>query len=83
MPRRLTTQSSVPCDILIVRDYTESLYIKQERLETDPEMGLFVAYATRRISERTTQRVARVAFIMARARAAARPEGRSWSPLYS
>ncbi|KAI9184032.1 homoisocitrate dehydrogenase [Blastocladiella emersonii ATCC 22665] len=80
-PRAFNAQGKpVPCDILIVRENTECLYIKQERLETDPATGLRTAYATRRISERATQRVARVAFTMARARAAARPEGHWWAP---
>ncbi|KAI9222092.1 hypothetical protein BC828DRAFT_379289 [Blastocladiella britannica] len=69
-----------PCDMLIIRENTECLYVKQERIETDPATGLRTAYATRRISEYATRRIARIAFQMARSRAAARLADHWWHP---
>ncbi|RKO83323.1 isocitrate dehydrogenase, partial [Blyttiomyces helicus] len=60
--------ASKPIDILIVRENTECLYIKQERLETLPD-GTQVAWADRRISETASKRIGRVAFRMALQRA--------------
>lgn len=61
-------------DLLIVRENTECLYVKQEHLEDDGE----TAVARRVITRRASARIARVAFERARARqaASARP-GRS------
>ena len=55
-------------DMLIVRENTECLYIKQERVEVDSSNGLRVAWAQRRISEYASQRVGRMAFELALAR---------------
>jgi homoisocitrate dehydrogenase len=61
-----------PIDMLIIRENTECLYIKSERLETDPKTGLQVAWADRKISEYASKRIARIAFNMALARHEAR-----------
>lgn len=57
--------SSNPIDMLIIRENTECLYIKQERIETDPKTGLKIAYADRKISEFASKRIAKMAFDMA------------------
>ncbi|KAF9293975.1 homoisocitrate dehydrogenase [Linnemannia elongata] len=51
-------------DMLIIRENTECLYIKQERIETDAN-GLKVAYADRKISEYASRRAGQMAFNMA------------------
>ncbi|CAG8526637.1 10739_t:CDS:2 [Paraglomus brasilianum] len=51
-----------PVDMLIIRENTECLYIKQEKIETDPTSSLKVAYATRKISEHASRRCGKVAF---------------------
>ncbi|KAJ3303169.1 homoisocitrate dehydrogenase [Kappamyces sp. JEL0829] len=61
-----------PIDMLIIRENTECLYIKSERLEKDPATGLQVAWADRRITEFASKRIARMAFDMALARDKAR-----------
>jgi len=48
-------------DMTIVRENTECLYIKQERLEIN-EKGEKVAFATRRISERASRRIGQMGF---------------------
>lgn len=55
-------------DLLIVRENTECLYVKQERLED----GGDTAVAQRVITRRASRRIARMAFLHARRRAAAR-----------
>ncbi|KAI7865195.1 hypothetical protein BDF14DRAFT_1828177 [Spinellus fusiger] len=52
-------------DMLIIRENTECLYIKSERIEKDPKTGLKVAYADRKISEEASRRVGTMAFNMA------------------
>ncbi|KAI8898923.1 putative homoisocitrate dehydrogenase [Globomyces pollinis-pini] len=54
-----------PIDMLILRENTECLYIKSERIETDPKTGLKTAWADRRITEFASKRIARKAFDMA------------------
>ena len=51
-------------DMLIVRENTECLYVKQERLEDNGD----TAVAQRVITRRASERIARKAFAMARAR---------------
>ncbi len=58
-------------DILVVRENTEGLYAKRERLEE----GGHTAIAERVITRRASERIARIAFQQARARAA-RPGAR-------
>ncbi|CEG82458.1 Putative Homoisocitrate dehydrogenase [Rhizopus microsporus] len=52
-------------DMLIIRENTECLYIKSEREEVDPNTGLRVAYADRKITEFASQRAGKMAFNMA------------------
>ncbi|KAH6565307.1 hypothetical protein BASA50_008955 [Batrachochytrium salamandrivorans] len=56
-------------DMLIVRENTECLYIKSERIVTDPDTGLRTAWADRKISEYACSRIAQVAFKQATLRA--------------
>eukprot|EP00158_Paraphelidium_tribonemae_P002351 Partr_v1_DN25298_c1_g1_i1_m16971 putative Dehydrogenase len=51
-------------DMLIIRENTECLYVKQEQ-ETRVDGGMRVATATRKISEYASRRIARVAFELA------------------
>lgn len=53
-------------DMLIVRENTECLYVRQERLEDDGN----TAVAQRVITRRASERIARKAFALARSRAA-------------
>ncbi|KAI9090969.1 hypothetical protein DFS34DRAFT_337242 [Phlyctochytrium arcticum] len=62
-------------DMLIIRENTECLYIKSERIETLAD-GTKVAWADRRISETASKRIARMAFKMALQRAAIRDQRR-------
>lgn len=55
---------SKPIDMLIIRENTECLYIKQETIETDAN-GMKTAYATRKITEFASKRIAKMAFEMA------------------
>nr|KAJ3407596.1 homoisocitrate dehydrogenase [Polyrhizophydium stewartii] len=57
--------SGRPIDMLIIRENTECLYVKSERIETDPVTGERTAWADRKISERASRRIARIAFDMA------------------
>jgi homoisocitrate dehydrogenase len=61
-----------PVDMLIIRENTECLYIKSERLEKDPKTGLQTAWADRKITEYASKRIAKMAFEMALQRANAR-----------
>jgi len=61
-------------DLLIVRENTECLYVRQERLED----GGATAVAQRVITRRASERIARKAFEQARARAAKRVEIGDW-----
>ncbi len=54
-------------DMVIVRENTECLYIKQERIEDTPNGK--VAWADRKISEYASNRIAHVAFKLAESRA--------------
>ncbi|KAJ3194309.1 homoisocitrate dehydrogenase [Irineochytrium annulatum] len=54
-------------DMVIVRENTECLYIKSERIENLPD-GTRVAWADRKISETATRRIATKAFEIARQR---------------
>ncbi|KAI8370069.1 hypothetical protein EDC96DRAFT_502939 [Choanephora cucurbitarum] len=61
-------------DMLIIRENTECLYIKSEREEKDPETGLRVAWADRKISEYASHRIGTMAFNMALTRQKLRSE---------
>ncbi|KAI8810219.1 hypothetical protein BJ742DRAFT_867806 [Cladochytrium replicatum] len=53
-----------PIDMLIIRENTECLYIKQERIQTLPD-GSKEAWADRKITEHASRRVALMAYKMA------------------
>lgn len=66
-------RSQPDIDMLIVRENTECLYVRQERLEDDGN----TAVAQRVITRRASERIARKAFVLARQRSqlpAARPQ---------
>ncbi|KAH3901268.1 probable Homoisocitrate dehydrogenase, mitochondrial [Saccharomycodes ludwigii] len=54
-----------PVDMVIVRENTEDLYIKEERTFTDPKTGLRVSEAIKRISEEATRNIATIALQIA------------------
>ncbi|KAJ3281333.1 homoisocitrate dehydrogenase [Borealophlyctis nickersoniae] len=56
--------TGTPIDMLIIRENTECLYVKSERLETLPD-GFKIAWADRKITEYASKRIARMAFRMA------------------
>jgi homoisocitrate dehydrogenase len=60
-----------PVDMVIVRENTEDLYVKEERAYTAAD-GTRVAEAIKRISERATERIARMAYRIALLRQAIR-----------
>ncbi|KAI9002118.1 hypothetical protein DFJ74DRAFT_696652 [Hyaloraphidium curvatum] len=72
-----------PVDMVIVRENTECLYVKQERITTGAD-GLKTAMADRVITERASKRIGRMAFDIAlkrgesRAQKAARGEEVIW-----
>ena len=55
-----TAAAAAPVDMVIVRENTEDLYVKEERSYAAPD-GSEVAEATKRISERATAAIARMA----------------------
>ena len=59
-------------DLVIVRENTEDLYVKEERTFEDPEGGGKVAEAIKRISERASTRIAHMAGDIALRRMAVR-----------
>lgn len=61
-------------DLVIVRENTEDLYVKEERSYTDKD-GKKVAEAIKRISENASERIGRIALKLALTRAAAREAG--------
>ena len=60
-------------DLLIVRENTEDLYVKQEQIDAEGKR----AVAQRVITQRASSRIARLAFEQARLRAEARTDARS------
>ncbi|KAI9596919.1 hypothetical protein BDF19DRAFT_437205 [Syncephalis fuscata] len=64
-------KNTKPVDMLIIRENTECLYIKQERIEKT-ESGEKIAWADRRISEYASRRIGRMAFKLALVRDAIR-----------
>jgi len=60
-PVKTIPSSTSPLDLVIVRENTEDLYVKEERTYTDPATGRRVAEAIKRISERASTRIARMA----------------------
>ncbi|KAK8858662.1 hypothetical protein IAR55_002891 [Kwoniella newhampshirensis] len=74
-------QQSFKCDMVIVRENTECLYIKQETISTNPD-GSKIALATRQITSRASERIGKMAFEIALRRGQERlaaPKGKeSW-----
>jgi homoisocitrate dehydrogenase len=60
-PVKTILGATSPLDLVIVRENTEDLYVKEERTYTDPATGRRVAEAIKRISERASTRIARMA----------------------
>lgn len=63
-----------PVDLVIVRENTEDLYVKQERIYTLDD-GTQVAEAIKKISETATQRIGKMAFEIALSRQKLRDSG--------
>lgn len=59
-PVKTVRTASKPIDLVIVRENTEDLYVKQETTRDDPELGK-VAEAIKRISEKASSNIARMA----------------------
>ncbi|KAI9204384.1 uncharacterized protein BJ171DRAFT_562042 [Polychytrium aggregatum] len=69
------SSSGHPVDMVIVRENTECLYIKSERLETQPD-GNKIAWADRKITETASRRIAKAAFDIAVKRGQVREQKR-------
>lgn len=67
VPTLKTPGSRDNVDLLIVRENTEDLYVKREKMHKDPVLG-DVAIAEKQISEYASTRIARVAFQQAATR---------------
>ncbi|KAI9291724.1 Isocitrate/isopropylmalate dehydrogenase [Neoconidiobolus thromboides FSU 785] len=66
-PVKSASNAKINVDMVIVRENTECLYVKQEELTTDSK-GLKTAYATRKISEYASQRIGELALKLASTR---------------
>jgi homoisocitrate dehydrogenase len=60
-PVKTTPSSKTPIDLVIVRENTEDLYVKEERTFSAPDGSGKVAEAIKRISERASHRIASMA----------------------
>lgn len=60
-PVKTTASSKTPIDLVIVRENTEDLYVKEERTYEAPDGSGRVAEAIKRISERASHRIASMA----------------------
>ncbi|RPA92544.1 Isocitrate/isopropylmalate dehydrogenase [Choiromyces venosus 120613-1] len=79
-PVKSVKGAAIPVDLVIVRENTEDLYVKEERTYTAKD-GTKVAEAIKRISARASQRIGKIAFEIALKRAAIRGPNSSVSPL--
>lgn len=70
-PVKSVGEKDKPCDLVIVRENTEDLYIKEERTFTAPD-GTKVAEAIKRITESASRKIGNIAFEIAGKRAAIR-----------
>lgn len=59
-------------DLVIVRENTEDLYVKEEKTTVDPKTGLRTAEAIKRITERASARIGRMSYELALQRQALR-----------
>lgn len=73
-PVKTVRTAASPIDLVIVRENTEDLYVKQETTREDPELGK-VAEAIKRISYRASSRIATMAAEIALRRERVRKEG--------
>lgn len=71
-PVKSTASATTPIDLVIVRENTEDLYVKEERTYAAPDGTGRVAEAIKRISERASHRIATMAGDIALRRAALR-----------
>ncbi|KAH0610257.1 uncharacterized protein H6S33_011784 [Morchella sextelata] len=78
-PVKSVKGGAIPVDLVIVRENTEDLYVKEERTFTAPD-GTKVAEAIKRISARASSRIGKIAFELALKRASLRGAGAA-SPL--
>ena len=60
-PVKTTASSKTPIDLVIVRENTEDLYVKEERTYDAPDGSGKIAEAIKRISERASHRIAAMA----------------------
>ncbi len=60
-PVKTTASSKTPIDLVIVRENTEDLYVKEERTYEAPDGSGKIAEAVKRISERASHRIAAMA----------------------
>ncbi|KAI1756805.1 Isocitrate/isopropylmalate dehydrogenase [Xylaria castorea] len=60
-PVKTVATAANPIDMVIVRENTEDLYVKEERTFEDPAMGGLCAEAIKRISARASSRIATMA----------------------
>ncbi|KAL0637519.1 homoisocitrate dehydrogenase [Maublancomyces gigas] len=77
-PVKSVKGAAIPVDLVIVRENTEDLYVKEERTFTAPD-GTKVAEAIKRITERASTRIGKIAFELALKRSALR--GPTTTPL--
>lgn len=73
-PVKTAPSAAKPIDLVIVRENTEDLYVKEERSFSDPTRGT-VAEATKRITERASSRIATAAADLALRRQRVRQTG--------
>lgn len=64
-----------PVDLVIVRENTEDLYVKEEKIFTDESTGLKTAEATKRITEAASKKIGKIALEIALQRQQLRDQG--------
>ncbi|KAI4111476.1 MAG: hypothetical protein LQ345_006793 [Seirophora villosa] len=74
-PVKTVSTATTPIDLVIVRENTEDLYVKEERTYNAPDGSGKVAEAIKRISERASHRIATMAGEIALRRQAIRNSG--------
>ncbi|KAI0473470.1 hypothetical protein GGR56DRAFT_533046 [Xylariaceae sp. FL0804] len=79
-PVKTVASAASPIDMVIVRENTEDLYVKEERTLDDPKYGGVYAEAVKRITARASTRIAAMAGEIALSRQAIRDAPSSSSP---
>ncbi|KAK7544343.1 isocitrate dehydrogenase [Phyllosticta citribraziliensis] len=74
-PVKSIANATRPVDLVIVRENTEDLYVKEEKTYTDPVTNKRVAEAIKRISETATHNIATIAGEIAQKRQKIRDNG--------